>query len=191
MLSQYYMALLYPFEELYKKNMQEQQKKGQTPQRPGGMPGQQFPIPSGIGRPTGMPGMQQPGMRGMNPGGGMSQAIPSANGLNPYPPMHNQVRPNTSQNPHQISATDSHSPIVSTEMDTLAHTVDSNLLDQDTQGIKRKYDQDGGDSKRARQKTGAFFMLSVLYLCVYDVNVSRSARKRLRMFSHCSHRPIS
>ena len=189
MLSQYYMALLYPFEEFYKKNVQEQMKKAQTPQRSGGMPGQQFPIPSGVGRPTGIPGMQQPGMRGMNPTGSMSQAMPPTNGLNPYPPMHNQVRHNTSENPHQISATDSHSPIVSTEMDALAHTVDSNLLDQDTQGIKRKYDQDVGDGKRARQKTGVCSIRPVLKLYVY--NAFRSSRKRLCMFRDRSHWPIS
>ncbi|KAF8973884.1 hypothetical protein BDZ97DRAFT_402638 [Flammula alnicola] len=153
MLSQYYMAILHPFEEMYKKNIQEQQKKAHIPQRQGSMPGQQFPTTSSLGRPAGMSNMQQPGIRPMNANGLVSQAIPPANGLNQYPPMHNQHRSASSQNPHQILAPDSHSPMVSSEIDSLAHTVDSNLLDQDIQGIKRKHDQEERDMKRVRQKT--------------------------------------
>jgi hypothetical protein len=73
MLSQYYMVILHPFEELYKKNLQEQQKKAQIPQRQGGLSGNSFP---GVGRPApGMPNMEQLGVRQMNANGLMPQNI--------------------------------------------------------------------------------------------------------------------
>ncbi|KDR85141.1 hypothetical protein GALMADRAFT_233788 [Galerina marginata CBS 339.88] len=154
MLSQYYMAILYPFEEMYKKNIQEQQKKAQLSQRQGSMPGQQFPNSMSSGRPgPGMPNIQQQGMRPTISNGLIPQAMPPSNGLTQYPQIHNQNRPSSSQNPHQISASDSHNSLVSSEIDPLAHTLDSNLLDQDIQGIKRKHDQEDRDMKRVRQKT--------------------------------------
>ncbi|CAA7266582.1 unnamed protein product [Cyclocybe aegerita] len=145
MLHQYYMAILHPFEIIYKKNMQDQQKKAHLPQ--GGLSDQQQ-----FGRPApGMPNMQQPGMRPMNPNSLMSQSIPPGNGLGQYPEL-SQHRPPV-QNPHQMGMVDTHNSMAHSELNSLGHTVDSNLLDQDNQGIKRKHDQDDRDTKRVRQKT--------------------------------------
>jgi SWI/SNF chromatin-remodeling complex subunit SWI1 len=155
MLSQYYMVILHPFEELYKKNIQEQQKKAQMPPRSGGMPGNSFPGSNGLARPTsGIPNMEQPGARQMNANGLMPQNLPSANSSTQYSQMHNQQRPVSTQGLHQISAPDSHSSVPHPELDSLASVVDANLLDQDMLGIKRKHDQDERETKRARQKTG-------------------------------------
>jgi len=156
MLSQYYMVILHPFEELYKKNIHEQQKKAQIPPRPGSMPGNSFPGSNGLGRPTpGIPNMEQPGVRQMNANGLMPQNISSVNSSTQYSQMHNQHRP--TQGLHQISAPDSHSSLPHPELDSLASVADSNLLDQDMLGIKRKHDQDERETKRARQKTGKFY----------------------------------
>ena len=152
MLSQYYMVILHPFEELYKKNLQEQQKKAQIPQRQGGLSGNSFP---GVGRPApGMPNMEQLGVRQMNANGLMPQNISSANSSMQYSQLQNQARPPSTQSLHQISAPESHSSLPHPELESLAPTVDSNLLDQDVLGIKRKHDQDERETKRARQKTG-------------------------------------
>jgi len=85
----------------------------------------------------------------MSSNGIPSQNMSSTNGLGQFlPTMPNQQRP-----PH--TAGDSHSSIASADLDTLAHPVDTNLLDHDMQGIKRKHESDGGvDAKRVRQKTG-------------------------------------
>ncbi|KAF9475617.1 hypothetical protein BDN70DRAFT_883498 [Pholiota conissans] len=150
-LFQYYQALLLPFEDFYMKNIGDQHKKAQMAQRPGSMPGHQFPT-MGLPGGGGMSNMQQPGTRPITSSGPMAPSIPSANSLNQYPNI-NQPRPNGSQHLHPVSAPDSHSPIVSSEIESLAHTTDSNLLDQDLQGIKRKHEQEDGSTKRARQKT--------------------------------------
>ncbi|KAF8167956.1 hypothetical protein B0H34DRAFT_683778 [Crassisporium funariophilum] len=156
MLSQYYMAILNPFEVMYKKNLQEQQKKAQMGARPGG---QQFPgSTSNLPRPSGIPNSQA-GVRtnNMMMGQGLpGSSIPPTNGLPQFPsPQHQQStqhRQPATQSLHQISSIDSHGSLAPSEFDSLSHTADSNLLDQDIQGIKRKHDQD--DSiKRARQKT--------------------------------------
>lgn len=155
MLSQYYSHLLLPFEEMYTKSLQEQAKKAQSAQRPGPMPGHQFPPQQGLGRPTpGMPNIQQPGMRQNNSNGLMPQSIPPTNGITQYPQMHPQNRPSSSQNPHQASVQESRSSMGPSEIDPLALGIDSNLLDQDVQGIKRKHDQEDREMKRVRQKTG-------------------------------------
>jgi SWI/SNF chromatin-remodeling complex subunit SWI1 len=68
------------------------------------------------------------------------------NGLGQFLPGGNQQRP-------ALAATDSHSSLIS-DLDTPPHPVDANLLDQEIQGIKRKHDNDGTETKRVRQKTG-------------------------------------
>ncbi|KAJ3517378.1 hypothetical protein NLJ89_g540 [Agrocybe chaxingu] len=145
MLHQYYMAILHPFEIIYKKNVQDQQKKAHLPQ--GGHPDQQQ-----FGRlAPNIPNMQQPGMRPVNSNNLMSQSIPAGNGLGQYSEV-SQHRPPV-QNPHQMGMTDTHNSMTHSEVNSLGHTVDPGLLDQDNQGIKRKHDQDDRDTKRVRQKT--------------------------------------
>ncbi|KAH9486785.1 SWI/SNF chromatin-remodeling complex subunit sol1 [Psilocybe cubensis] len=164
MLSQYYMAILHPFEEYYRNNLSEQAKKVQAGQQQQQllqqqsqqqqqrvMPNKPFPPPSNVGRPvTAMPNMPQSGVRPSNTPGLMSQSIPPSNGMPQYPQIHPQNRPASSQNPHQQ---ESNVSLGSSEIDPLAPTIDSNLLDQDVQGIKRKHEQEDRDLKRVRQKT--------------------------------------
>ena len=154
MLSQYYMAILFPFEEVYRKNLQEQRGKVSMTGRQG-MPPQQFPASTpGAPRPSlGMSNTQQLGMR---PNNLIPQGLPggpiASNGLAQFssvPPT--QHHPSSTSLP--IGSIDTHTPMPS-ELDSLMHAVDSNLLDPDIQGIKRKLDQDDRDIKRARQKTG-------------------------------------
>ena len=157
MLSQYYMAILFPFEEVYRKNLQDQRGKVSMAGRQG-MPPQQFPAsaPSAPRPSLGMSNTQQLGIRPMNSNNLIPQGLPGgsipSNGLTQYssvPPT--QHHPSSTSLP--IGSIDTHTPI-SSELDSLMHAVDSNLLDPDIQGIKRKLDQDDRDIKRARQKTG-------------------------------------
>jgi len=149
-LCNYYMTILHPFEVVYKKNIQDQQKKAQMSQGQGPMADQQFPTSSNLARSnTGMPNIQQPSMRPMSSNGLMS----GSSSLGQFPQIGSQHRPTAGPNPHQTSATDPHSAIIPSDIDPFTHTVDSNLLDQDVQGIKRKLDHDDRDTKRARQKT--------------------------------------
>ena len=151
------MAILFPFEEVYRKNLQDQRGKVSMAGRQG-MPPQQFPgsAPSAPRPSLGMSNTQQLGIRPMNSNNLIPQGLPGgsipSNGLTQYssvPPT--QHHPSSTSLP--IGSIDTHTPI-SSELDSLMHAVDSNLLDPDIQGIKRKLDQDDRDIKRARQKTG-------------------------------------
>ncbi|KAF9569712.1 hypothetical protein CPC08DRAFT_701603 [Agrocybe pediades] len=159
MLSQFYNVILYPFEEIYKRNILEQQRKAQQPgqQRPGGMPGQQFATPQNMNRvPPGMPNIQQQQpqqtMRPPNTNAMMGQGI-HADGLNQYPQMPNQSR-SSSQIANQVPVPDIVGAIARQDADVLSQSVEPTLLDQDFQGIKRKHETFTEDTlKRARQKT--------------------------------------
>jgi SWI/SNF chromatin-remodeling complex subunit SWI1 len=164
MLSQYYMAILFPFEEVYRKNLQDQRGKVSMTGRQG-MPPQQFPASTqGAPRPSlGMSNTQQLGMRPMNSNNLIPQVLPGgsipSNGLAQYSSVSStQHHPSSTSLP--IGTIDTHTPMPS-ELDSLMHAVDSNLLDPDIQGIKRKLDQDDRDIKRARQKTGMLEFIPV------------------------------
>jgi SWI/SNF chromatin-remodeling complex subunit SWI1 len=125
--------------------MQDQQKKLHMSQSQGSLVEQQFAASSGLPRQNvGMPNIQQPGMRPMSSNGVPPQSMPSTNGMGQFMQMGNQQRP-------PLTSNDSRSSITPSDLDTFPH--DANLLDQDTQGIKRKHDSDGVDTKRVRQKT--------------------------------------
>ncbi len=148
LLRDHYLAFLNPFEQMYKKNMQDQHKKLHMSQSQGSLVEQQFAASSGLPRQNvGMPNLQQTGMRPMSSNGVTPQSMPSTNGMGQFMQMGNQQRP-------PLTSSDSHSSITPSDLDTFPQTVDTNLLDQDTQGIKRKHDSDGVDTKRVRQKTG-------------------------------------
>ncbi|KXN89887.1 SWI/SNF chromatin-remodeling complex subunit sol1 [Leucoagaricus sp. SymC.cos] len=129
MLEQMYTAILYPFEDLYKKNIQEQQRKAQMASRQMSMaqPGQMRGMPPNGVQPV--PAQMQQMQRGPMPAMGMmGQTMPTANSTHFNPAAH------TPQTPHQRPG-------------------DPNLLDNDIQGIKRKLDLEDPEAKRARQKT--------------------------------------
>lgn len=173
MLSQYYMAILYPFEETYKRNLQDQQKRAML-SRQAGAPAQQSPIvlpgqsrpPQGVGAQSGLPGqMLQRGGLG-NSMNSMSQQIPNISAGTNIPVPYQQSS-HTPQIPHQRPQAASEIPgvpnlshsisdIDSIPGQALGHGPDNNLLDQDLQGIKRKLETDDVDNKRVRQKTGLF-----------------------------------
>jgi len=176
MLSQYYMNILFPFEEVYRKNLQDQRGKASMAGRQG-IPTQQFPASTpGAPRPSlGMSNTQQLGLRPMNSNNLIPQgsSIPS-NGLAQYSSVHNPpTQHGTSSTSLPTSSIDTHATMPS-ELDSLMHAVDSNLLDPDIQGIKRKHDQDDRDIKRARQKTGMLTFCitihSLLYLAYYLID---------------------
>lgn len=172
LIAQYYNALLYPFEEMYKRNVQEQQKRAQA-MRQGATQGQQLPTaPPNQARPMqgGMPNSGQmhrgpmgSSMSPMNPLPGASNPTPSAmNGNSQLP------QPHTPQTPHQrpssaVFNSSAQSPPHNIPNASLTdamtnvsngHSADGNVLDQEMQGIKRKMDFEPGDSKRARIGTG-------------------------------------
>ena len=192
MLSQYYMAILFPFEEVYRKNLQDQRGKVSIGRQ--AMPAQQFPAstPNAPRPPLGMPNnTQQLGMRPINSNNLISQGLPGgsipSNGLAQYPSVHNpltQQPPSSTSLP--ISSIDTH-PTMPSELDSLMHVVDSNLLDPEIQGIKRKHDQDDRDIKRARQKTGMLkfriTIRSLLYLAYYPNRPTRGEFRRYTLRS--------
>ncbi|KAF8898585.1 hypothetical protein BD779DRAFT_1484669 [Infundibulicybe gibba] len=173
LLSQHYMALLFPFEEMYKRNMQDQHKRAQMASRQAGPQGPQ--PPSTMSRPyqnnihsgaPPLPGQMQRGM--VNPMGLMNQGVPGphtsmtgTNGNSNFPPL-----PQTPQTPQQRpSSAALNIPSTSNLNNVVMHdsmvqpphnqSSDVNVLDQDTQGMKRKMVGDDDDSKRARLKTGS------------------------------------
>ncbi|KAG2023320.1 hypothetical protein CC2G_000985 [Coprinopsis cinerea AmutBmut pab1-1] len=143
MLSQYYMAILLPFEESYRKNMQENQRKASLANRqammgnapmPGSQPMPQQAIPNNAAQ------MQ----RNVNtPVQGMVGGGQPANGMPRYPsmPPQPQSRPASGM---LMQGADSMLPT--------NHAPDLNMLDQDGQGIKRKLEI-GDLEKRARPRT--------------------------------------
>ncbi|PPQ67356.1 hypothetical protein CVT24_011539 [Panaeolus cyanescens] len=154
-LSHYYMSILHPFEEVYKKSIQEQNRKMQmSQQRQGLMPGQQFPSHPSANRPaSGMPNLSQSGMRPGNPNGSMGHG-PSMphNGMGQFNPMH---APNFNQRPGSSASAMTPDPHISgtPELDPFNHAVDPTLLDPEMQSMKRKLEAEEKDLKRARQKT--------------------------------------
>lgn len=156
MLEQMYTAILYPFEDLYKKNIQEQQRKAQLASRqmPMGQAGQMRGMaPNVVPQVSGQ--MQRAPMPAM---GLMGQQMPNPNASH-FP----NTATHTPQTPHQRPGSavlgaqlPTHNlPITqSTPQSGISPAGDSNLLDGDIQGIKRKLDMEDAEGKRARQKTG-------------------------------------
>jgi SWI/SNF chromatin-remodeling complex subunit SWI1 len=145
-LRDHYMTILGPFEQMYRRNMHEQHKKLQMSQSQSS-----FADPQYLARQTaGMSNLPQSGVRPMSSNGIMPQSMAGPNGLGQFLQGGNQQRA-------ALAANDSHSSLTS-DLDTLPQPVDADLLDQDMQGIKRKHDNDGTETKRARQKTGSAFL---------------------------------
>jgi SWI/SNF chromatin-remodeling complex subunit SWI1 len=163
-----------------------------------GMPAQQFPASTGAPRSSlGMPNTQQLGMRPMNSNNLIPQGLPGgsipSNDLAQYSSVHNpptQHRPSSSAS-LPIGSLDTHTTMPS-ELDSLMHAVDSNLLDPDIQGIKRKHDQDDRDIKRVRQKTGMlkpYITIHLLLCLAYYLN--RSTRREFRRYNLYSRVPLT
>ncbi|KAL0951000.1 hypothetical protein HGRIS_007743 [Hohenbuehelia grisea] len=152
MLAQYYTVLLYPFEDAYKKNIQDQQRKAarqmgvQNPQHMSPM------HPNNAMSPRPNP----PNMMGVMGQGGPQQS--AANGRpqvpqspqTPLPSSTQFLRTPTQGTPQGMSAS------LSGELGGMTNQTvvpDVNVLDQDAQGLKRKLEPDEGENKRARLKT--------------------------------------
>ncbi|KAF8225042.1 hypothetical protein L208DRAFT_1380821 [Tricholoma matsutake] len=154
-LGQYYMAMLHPFEEMYKRNMQDQQKKAQISRQGGAQ--SQHP-PSVQGRPMQVTGSgSQSAQLQRGPPGPLSMngAAQFTHAYTPQTPHQRPSSANLGQPDHSTPNS------LSTLPDTLLDAPqangfgDGNVLDQEMQGIKRKMDFDLEDTKRARQKTGS------------------------------------
>lgn len=142
-----YGLILAPFEAMYRRNVQEQQKKSQAAH---GQPGMytdlsrpltscsdpRLPVNSNMQTPT-----RPLGQNGMAPA-----SMAATNGQGSFSGTNNQQRP-------PLGTSESHGSLGSSDNDPFASS-DNNLLDQDVQGIKRKHDGEGPDTKRVRQKTG-------------------------------------
>lgn len=149
-LAQYYRAILTPFEESYKKNVQENQRKAGLVNRAGMMqnpamgnmpPGQAMLQQSMNNNPAAMQrmGMNAPGQNMAGPQG----MAPSANGAQRFPM--NQALGQRPQSGMMVPpGGDAILPGTTPEV---------NLLDQDVQGIKRKLDSNELDNKRVRPRT--------------------------------------
>lgn len=175
LLHDHYFAFLYPFEQMYKRNLHDQQKKLQMSQTQGSLVEQQFAGSSGLPRQNvGMPpNLQQSGIRPMSSNGITPQSMPTTNGMGQFMQMGNQQRP-------PLASSDSHGSVTPSDLDAFPQTVDANILDQDSQGIKRKHDSDDVDIKRVRQKTGQCHVCCHIQV-VHVFSSGRSPRWKSRM----------
>ncbi len=168
MLEQMYTAILYPFEDLYKKNVQEQQRKAQLASRqmPMGQASQMRGMAPNVG-PQVSGQMQRAPMPAM---GMMGQQMPNPNNSH-FP----NTATHTPQTPHQRPGSTALGPQPPSHNLTISQSApqsgispagEPNLLDGDMQGIKRKLDVEDLEGKRARQKTGVVHP-TILIACIY------------------------
>ncbi|KAG6911850.1 hypothetical protein DXG01_000097 [Tephrocybe rancida] len=147
MIASLYMTMLYPFEQFYKNNMQDQQKRARQAGRQGSaefMGHNRLPSGSHLNQVQRGPSAQP-------------AVVPqsAANGTSSYTPSSTQ-RPESTP-PSEVTPGTSHTvpPDVSNGSHSNGFLSDGNVLDQDVQGIKRKMEYDERDGKRAKQKTGS------------------------------------
>ena len=181
-LARYYMLIVGPFEEAYRKNLREQQMRAAAQQG-----GQQMPGNAQGGMPDGMAGASNMGaMPGTDAGMNMSSMGPSmASGssqmLDTAAP--NQISPTNASHTPQLAQ---HSPVAALNgasgmsassslpqhMTRSTSSLGPNAIvgqelngvdaDQDANGRKRKLGEaEESDLKRVRQKTGASYIASL------------------------------
>ena len=159
------------------------------------MSAQHFPPTTpGAPRPSlGISNSQQLGVRPMSSNNLVPQSLPGgsipSNGLGQYSSVPNPpAQHHPSSTSLQIGSIETHTTMPS-ELDSLMHAIDSNLLDPDIQGIKRKHDQDDLDVKRARQKTGMLkFIQPPMYSAYYR---NRSTRGKFCRYNFRSRVQIT
>ncbi|GLB36297.1 putative ARID/BRIGHT DNA binding domain [Lyophyllum shimeji] len=163
MIAQLYMTMLYPFEQAYKNNLQDQQKRALA-SRQGGQPtpGESLGHNRLPGGPQ--PGQIQRGLSGhsmtpLNLAAGAGPP-PTVNGSSPFPQPptpHLPIQRPESTLPNQAIMGASQNMAGGLPHDTQANALptDTDAFDQEMQGIKRKMEYDERDGKRARQKTGS------------------------------------
>jgi SWI/SNF chromatin-remodeling complex subunit SWI1 len=179
-LAYFYMAILHPFEEAYKRNMHDQQRRAQmASQQPGAQPqstsvgviGQGRPSMTGVngGSPSSFSGQVQGGgvgnMLGMNGHNGAAAPLPTTNGVSHNPSIHHPPQtplrpPSTAQSVH-YSDHGTPQPSIASSAETgqihlnglSGQMSEKNVLDQEVPGMKRKLESEEADNKRARQRT--------------------------------------
>lgn len=158
MLAHHYVIILQPFEEMYKRNMQEQHKRAQLASRQGAQGQPQMLSAQGQGRNLqGMPAQPNASLQ--------PQRGPMANATNQVP-LGPQISSNVPRTPqpaqHRPSPSITQAPQSQGVLQNLpgiqtpdaASTQTENIsLDQDIQSMKRKFDPDDDENKRVRQKT--------------------------------------
>ena len=176
-IAQYYMALLHPFEQYYKNNVQEQQKRALAASRQLGAQGSQLSTTSGR-QIQGASALAHPGQSSR----GVTNAL-----LTPLNPTiagmdgssQTQPSPDTPRQPSTPTAVIQSNSMPSFDNpdgslgDLLENPSDSNVLDQEMQGIKRKMEEDDQDSKRTRQKIGGSIKFNLLCLTFITVGIIR------------------
>ncbi|KAK0456210.1 hypothetical protein EV421DRAFT_1750991 [Armillaria borealis] len=145
-----YMLILAPFEDLYKKNVHDQQRKAQLSSRQGNVMNQRPGTPTrpGQGVANGMQSGFPNQMQRAQPG------FPSANAVAPQTPHQGGTAPSIPQ-PSASTAHMSAPQSVDASNVGEGQSSDANVLEDIQGGIKRKLDSDDGEGKRARQKTGS------------------------------------
>jgi hypothetical protein len=203
MLSQYYLAILYPFEELYKRNMPDHQKRIQMASRPPTAQFQAQAAPTMQNRPMqGVPltqpnapaQMQRSGNNSMNPLGqpvgpihgsvNLSAQIPQATPVTPTQrPSSSTFSAHSSAPVSNVTSVASVDGITSIPQSEGVAELAENVLDQDVQGIKRKMEFEG-DNKRARQKTGK--LAFIRGLIALNRMFTQNHQKATRYVHQCS-----
>ncbi|KAJ3545888.1 hypothetical protein NMY22_g2260 [Coprinellus aureogranulatus] len=134
MLAQYYKAILFDFEESYKRNIQDSQRKQNTANRQSNA-------------------TQSMSAGGVNNGAMAVQRMALNQGANPTQPSNGAQRFPVNQPPPQRPQS---AMMMAPGSDAIPAGVpipEVNLLDQDVQGIKRKLDSNELDNKRVRPRT--------------------------------------
>ncbi|KAG6842538.1 hypothetical protein C0991_000064 [Blastosporella zonata] len=141
-----YTKILYPFEQYYRSNLQDQQNRARQAGRQGS---------AELMGHNRLSSGSHPGQTQRGPPAQPTIVPPSpANGNLPYP-LSSAQRPESTP-PSEVTPGSSHTlpADVPNDSQTAGFLPDGNVLDQDIQGIKRKIEHDDRDGKRARQKIG-------------------------------------
>lgn len=182
-IAQYYMVLLHPFEQSYMNNLQEQQKRAAASRQIGAQVSQ---LPTTSGRPIqGISALAHPGQSLCGVTNALlSSSNPTIAGMDggsqtqPSPDIPHQ--PSTPTTVIQSNSMASFNNPDGSLDDLLENPSDSNVLDQEMQGIKRKMEDDDRDSKRTRQKIGGSIKFELSYLTFITAG---TARVNLSMFA--------
>ncbi|KAG6846003.1 hypothetical protein H0H87_011051 [Tephrocybe sp. NHM501043] len=137
MIGSLYMTMLHPFEQHFKNNLQDQQKRARQARQGSTEVMGHNRLPSGPhpGQSQRGPSTQSTVVPPSPANGGLSYSLSSLQQPESTPPI-------------EIGSSTAHAV-------PNGFPLEGNVLDQDIQGIKRKMEYDERDGKRARQKTGS------------------------------------
>lgn len=143
MIASLYMTMIYPFEQYYKNNLQDQQKRARQASSQGSVD-----LLGSNRLPSGLASAQ------IQRGPSTQPTSVSVDGSSSFTPSAVQ-RPESAP-PTEATPDTSHAHLAGVLNDSQSNNnlSDGNVLDQEIQGIKRKIGYDDRDGKRAKQKIG-------------------------------------